>query len=657
MQLTKADKPGFDNQFMSGPIPDIMFPELTVDRSGADFRLWSPRAMKVRLLIYESAFSPYPLLALPMVFDPETGIWSAHIDGNLFGRFYTFKVCHRGQWLKETPGITPKATGPNGLRGAIIDLALTNPPGWNSDHGPHIENFTDAVIYEMHYRDFSAHSSSGIIEKGKFLALTERHTTSPLGEKTGIDHLRELGVTHVQILPSFDFSSVDEFDTHNNTYNWGYDPLNYNVPEGSFSTNAANPATRIREMKLMVRALHEAGIGVIMDVVYNHTSGTDDSNFELTAPGFYYRHRNDGTYSNASGCGNETASERPQMRNFIVDSVKYWVSEYHMDGFRFDLMAIHDIETMNFLAGELRKINPGILIYGEGWTAADSPLPPKKRALKENVAKMRGVAVFSDDIRDAVKGHFADYPDRGFATGKPGMEESVKIGIVAALPHPQVDYSKGSKSRFPYASSPEMIVNYVSCHDNLTLTDKLHRSMTDEPHENLIAAAKLAHTIVFTSQGIPFLFAGEEIFRDRKGVDNAFNCPDSINAIDWTNKTIYRDLFDYIRNLITLRKTHPAFRMTHAEEIVRNLVFDTVDSRITPNLISYSLCNHANNDPWEEIKVIFNGASVARSINIPYAEWLIVASDGWLQPNGSLGTTGGGTLVVAPYSALILAKR
>ena len=503
----------------------------------------------------------------------------------------------------------------------------------------------------------SMHPSSGIANKGKFLALTEPGTVSPEGMKTGIDHLKELGVTHVHILPSYDYNSVDEMNLQSNTYNWGYDPLNYNAPEGSYSTNPSDPATRVREMKEMIKALHDAGIGVIMDVVYNHTADNDNSNFELTAPGYYHRHWNDGRYSDASGCGNETASDLQQMRDYIINSTKYWADEYHIDGFRFDLMAIHDTETMNQVAAELKKINPSIFVYGEGWTAGDSPLLPERRALKENVSKMTDIAVFSDDIRDAVKGHYTDAADRGFATGKPGLEETVKIGIVAATDHPQVNYKKGNNSKFPYAKSPEMIVNYVSCHDDLCLTDKLHKSMAGEPEENMLAAAKLAQTIVFTSQGTPFMFAGEEVFRDKKGVHNSYKSPDSINAIDWSNKARYRDQFDYYKGLIALRKAHPAFRMTTAAEIAKNLKFDKIDSSKTPNLISYSLLNNANGDEWKEIKVVFNGASNPQTVDIKKGEWMIVAQDGKISPAGDLGVTQGGKITLRPYSALILARK
>ena len=641
-----------DAKYASWPTYDGQDLELTVDATGTRFALWSPEAKAVTVNLYNSDRNTPAYEHLTMA-KGQNGVWRASVPQQLFGKFYTFSVTDAdGKVLAETPGVWAKAVGTNGMRAAIIDMASTDPQGWDADRGPVTENITDAVIYEMHHRDFSIHPSSGIVHKGKFLALTEPGTHNTTGEKTGIDHLKELGVTHVHILPSYDYNSVDESNLPANQYNWGYDPFNYNAPEGSYSTDPANPGSRIREMKEMVKALHDAGIGVVMDVVYNHTANNDDSNFSLTAPGYYYRHRQDGTYSDASGCGNETASERQQMRDYIVNSVKYWADEYHIDGFRFDLMAIHDIETMNQVAAELKKINPSIFVYGEGWTAGASPLPSDQAALKENVAKMDGIAVFSDDIRDAVKGHYSNAEDRGFATGKPGNEETVKIGIVASTAHPQVDYSKGNNSKFAYASAPTQIINYVSCHDDLTLTDKLAKSMPGSTEADRQRAARLAQTIVFTSQGTPFMFAGEEVFRDKKGVHNSYKSPDSINAIDWNLKHENADQFDYYRELIRLRRAHPAFRMTTAEDIARNLVFDKVNA---DNVVSYSLKNNANGDTWKEIKVILNGSDEAYTAKVPKGDWTIIAEDGRLNADG-LGSTRGGNLTVAPVSALILAR-
>jgi len=626
--------------------------ELVVNSTGTHFTLWSPEAEDAKVFLYPTDRNSAPIDTLTMS-RGKNGTWRASVPQQLYGKFYTFRIKYNGKWLAETPGVWAKALGTNGERAAIIDFSNTNPIGWENDKGPSIKHINDAVIYEMHHRDFSAHPNSGIVNKGKFIAMTEEGTKNTLGDKTGIDHLKELGITHVHILPSYDFNSVDESQLPSNQYNWGYDPINYNTPDGSYSTNPANPETRIREMKEMVQALHNAGIGVVMDVVYNHTAQNDDSNFSLTAPGYYYRHRDDGSYSDASGCGNETASERRQMRDFIVNSVKYWADEYHIDGFRFDLMAIHDTTTMNQVARELKKINPDIFVYGEGWTAGDSPLPKDQRALKDNVSAMPEIAVFSDDLRDAVKGHYSDASDRGFATGKPGLEETVKIGIVGATAHPQVNYALGNNSKKPYALAPTQVINYVSCHDDLMLTDKLAKSMPDATEAERQRADKLAQTIVFTSQGTPFMFAGEEIFRNKKGVHNSYKSPDSINAIDWNLKHENADIYNYYRELIKLRKSHPAFRMTTTEDVAKHLVFDKVKS---DNLISYSLKDYANGDSWKEIKVIFNGADNPQEVKIPSGNWLVIARDGQINADG-MGQIKGGKTLVEPRSALIIAKE
>ncbi len=659
MSGSESTIPTIDNKYSEYPTYSGTDLGLTIsDRQIPRFRVWAPSAEKVLLKIYDVQLGDTPIDEIEMS-ESEGGTWFATLPSSTIGKYYTFSIFTDGKWLDETPGIWAKAVGVNGQRGAIINISDTNPYGWNEDRGPELKAITDAIIYEMHHRDFSIHPSSGIVNKGKFLALTEAGTITPDGESTGIDHLKDLGVTHIHILPSYDFNTLDETELPSSGYNWGYDPQNYNVPEGTYSTDPYNPSVRITEMKKMIKSLHEEGIGVIMDVVYNHTALNDDSNFSLTAPGYFYRHCSDGSYSNASGCGNETASERKMMSDFIVNSVKYWASEYHIDGFRFDLMAIHDIETMNRVVAELKAINPNIIVYGEGWTAGDSPLRPERRALKENVSKMNGIAVFSDDIRDAVKGHYSDAADRGFATGKPGLEETVKIGIVASTDHPQVDYSKGNNSKVAYASSPTQIINYVSCHDDLTLTDKLRRSMPDDTDDERKRAARLAQTIVLTSQGTPFIFAGEEIFRDKKGVHNSYKSPDSINAIDWNLKSLNSQQFNYYRELIALRKAHPAFRMTTADEIAHHINFDISE----PNLLGYTITDHANGDEWKEIKIVFNGRDTDAKINIPEGNWTIVAFDGNLDHTGIKNADGtpmktmGGAIIVPHRSALIAMQR
>lgn len=640
--------------------------EMVIDNQGtAHFCLWSPKASDVTLKIYNKATDKKAAYTVKLTLNESNGTWATDVTAktsklkkskgasNVFeGKFYTFTVTQDGKTYPETPGLWAKAVSVNGKRAAIIDFAKTNPMGWEDDINPFNGYQTDAIVYEMHHRDMSMHANSGIKNKGKFVALLENGTISVNGEKTGIDHLKELGITHVQILPSYDYNTIDEEHLEKNNYNWGYDPLNYNAPEGSYSTNPFDPACRVKEMKQMIQALHQAGIAVVMDVVYNHTTSVE-SNFNYVCPGYFYRHNADGTYSDASGCSNETASDREMMSDFIVNSVAYWMKEYHINGFRFDLMGIHDINTINRVSETVHTIDPHALIYGEGWTAGSSPLPSNERALKDNAYRFPYVGVFSDDIRDAVKGHFSNAEDRGFATGKPGCEETVKMGITASTMHPQIDYSLCNNSKHPYNMYPAQSINYVSCHDDLMLTDKLAKSMPNSTLAERKRAAKLAETIILTSQGMPFLWCGEEIFRNKKGVHNSYKSPDDINAIDWNLKKENRDQFDYFVGLIALRKAHPAFRMQTNDEIFQHLKFD--DNSDTTNLISYSLIDHANGDDCEEIKVIFNGSNEEKSIEIPIGKWTVIAEDEQINING-LSTIKGGKITIKPTSATILVR-
>lgn len=625
--------------------------ELTYTPERSVFTLWSPAAKEVRLNIYASGEGGHPVEQHTL--SPSlNGTWRIVLDKDLKGAFYTFQVRVGDEWLNETPGIWAKAVGVNGNRGAVIDLASTDPEGWAEDKAPELKSFADIVIYEMHHRDFSIAANSGIKHKGKFLALTENGTVGPQGVATGIDHLKELGVTHVHILPSYDFGSIDETRLQDNRYNWGYDPKNYNTPEGSYSTQPYEPERRIREFKEMVKNLHRNGIRVIMDVVYNHTFVKGNSNFDLTAPGYFYRQNSDGTYSDASGCGNETASEREMMRRYIVESVKYWVKEYHIDGFRFDLMGIHDIETMNRVKEELAVIDPTIFVYGEGWTASDSPLPVEQRAIKVNAPQLKDVAVFSDDLRDALKGSVFEPEQAGFASGRSGgNEETVKFGIVGAIRHPQVDYSRILYCDAPYANHPTQVINYVSCHDDLCLVDKLKLSApADGKPGELVKFDKLAQTIVFTSQGVPFMRAGEEMLHNKKGVHNSFKSPDSINEIDWSLKVKNKEVFDYYKNLIALRKAHPAFRIPTAEGVRDALRFLEVEQ---PGVVAYTLGEHANGDPWKHILVVYNGNRTPVELLLPSKKWTVVCRDGKIDLNG-LTTIAGGQTSVPATSALIL---
>lgn len=635
--------------FEEYPIPEGKLVEMEYSPIETKFTLWAPTAEEVRVLLYDSGNegSAYQTLSLEM---GEDGIWNTSIKEDLKGKFYTFNVKVNGKWLGDTPGIMAKAVGVNGKRAAVIDLRSTDPEGWANDVRPLLKDYADIIVYEMHHRDFSLDSVSGIRNKGKFLALTELGTTTSQGEKTGIDHLKELGVTHVHILPSYDYASVDESKPDKAQYNWGYDPQNYNVPDGSYSTDPYKPDVRIKEFKQMVQALHKAGIRVVLDVVYNHTFNTEESNFERTVPGYFYRQTKDGKPANGSGCGNETASDRAMMRKYMVESVLYWINEYHIDGFRFDLMGIHDIETMNEIRAAVDKIDPSIFIYGEGWAASAPQLDQEELAMKANIYKMPRIAAFSDEMRDGLRGGWDDDRKGAFLIGQPGHEMSIKFGLVGAVKHPQVINDSVNYSKEPWALQPTQMISYVSCHDDICLADRLKATMPDATDEERASLHKLAETFVFTSQGVPFIFAGDEMMRDKKGIHNSYNSPDSINTIDWRNKTIHHDVFDYVRELITLRKNHPAFRMGDADKVRQYMEFLPVEGS---NLVAFILKDNANGDSWKNIIVAFNSRKEPAKLSIPAGRYTIVCKDGKIKQSG-MGQVSGNEIIVPARSAMII---
>ena len=515
-------------------------------------------------------------------------IWTATLKGDHKGKTYQFSV--NGQ---RSPGVFAKAVTVNGEKGVIIDMKDTDPKGWADDKHvlrPHQDN----VIYEMHHRDFSI-ARPDAKHPGKFLALTE---------PWAIQHLKDLGINAVHILPSYDYGSVDETRLSDNKYNWGYDPVNYNVPEGGYSTDPFKPEVRIREFKQMVQALHQAGIAVILDVVYNHTYDINHSNFQRTYPDYYYRKTEEGTYSNGSGCGNETASDKPMMRKFMEESVRYWFDEYHVDGFRFDLMGVHDIETMNAIRKMMDDIDPNILIYGEGWSAGACALPNEQLGMKANMQQMPHIAAFSDEIRDALRGPFSDDKEGGFLAGVPNCEESLKYGITGAIAHPQVDMTQVNYSKTPWATEPTQMISYVSCHDDMCLVDRLKTSMPGITMDELIRLDLLAQTAVFTSQGIPFMLSGEELLRDKKGVHNSYESPDSINRLDWSNLQKYPQVFEYYQRLIALRQHHAAFRLGNADLVRKHLEFLETPRQT----VAFRLKNLEGKDAWNNIVVILNAA-------------------------------------------------
>ena len=610
------------------------FKEVDYTPKETKFQLFAPNnAKQVTVRIYKDGLNGKTIKSVKMQ-KAGNECWTATIKGDLMGKFYTFDM-GKG----ECPGVFAKAVGANGKRGAIINMANTNPEGWANDQHPVCKSPADLVIYEMHHRDFSI-ARKDARYPGKFMALTE---------PWAINHLKSLGVNAIHILPSYDYGSVDETRLSDNKYNWGYDPVNYNVPEGGYSTNPYQPEVRINEFKQMVQAMHKAGIRVILDVVYNHTYDIEHSNFQRTYPDYFYRKTAEGQYSNGSGCGNETASEKPMMRQFMIESVKYWINEYHIDGFRFDLMGVHDIETMNAIRKAVNEINPSLFIYGEGWSAGACAIPNEQLGMKANILQMPTIAAFSDEIRDALRGPFSDDTQPAFLAGLAGHKESIKFGITGAISHPQVDMTKVNYSQKPWAIEPTQMISYVSCHDDMCLVDRLKSSIPGITNNELIRLDLLAQTAVFTSQGVPFMLSGEELLRNKKGVHNSFESPDSINQLNWDNLKLYPQVFNYYKNLIQLRKNHPAFRLGNADLVRKHLEFiDTPE-----NVVAFRLKNYASRDDWRNIIVVLNASKEPAEVTIPDGQYTIVCCDGIINENG-LGTIKGTKTVTEPQSALIL---
>ena len=613
---------------------DFCFDEMTYSPEQTTFKLFAPNNAKC-----------YVKVGKKKVKMTKMGdcLWTATVKGDQKGQPYVFNAGHG-----DTPGVFAKAVGTNGREGYVLDLRDTDPKGWEKDKRPVCLSPADLIVYEMHHRDFSI-ARKGAKYPGKFLALTEGWALS---------HLKALGVNAIHILPSYDYGSVDETRLHEPQYNWGYDPVNYNVPEGGYSTDPADPAARIREFKQMVQALHKAGIRVILDVVYNHTYDIDHSNFQRTYPDYYYRKNADGTYSNGSGCGNETASEKPMMRKFMMESVKYWINEYHIDGFRFDLMGCHDIETMNQIRQMVNEIDPTIFIYGEGWSAGSCALPNEKLGMKANIPQMPGIAAFSDEIRDALRGPFSDDTKPGWLGGAPDCEESLKFGIVGCIRHPQVDMSKVNYSKAPWAVEPTQMMSYVSCHDDMCLVDRLKASipslksfngkLSNCQMDELIRLDLLAQTAVFTSQGVPFMLSGEELLRNKKGVHNSFESPDSINQLDWQNKLRYPQVFEYYKNLIQLRKHFPHFRLGSAEQVRQKVQFLNAPKGV----VAYRI-EEAVGCIVTRVIVVLNATRQEQLIEIPEANYAVVCANGVIDLNG-IDTFRGNQVSVAPQSAMII---
>ena len=627
------------------------------------FKVWSPVASKIKVNIYDKGQGDNLIESYDMS-RQDKGVFAVTVDKDLLNKYYTYSVtidnlvevsrdnpdnvryayAENGQtFTNEVVDVYAKAVGVNGNRGMIVDLESTNPEGFEADKKPELSSFADMVIYEIHVRDFSSSASSGMKNKGKFLAFTESGTKNEFGEATGVDYLKELGVTHVHLLPSYDYATVDE-ENPEGQFNWGYDPKNYNVPEGSYATDAHDGNVRIREFKEMVAALHKAGIRVIMDVVYNHTYSAYDSCFAGTVPNYYYR--TDGMVcSNGSGCGNETASDRAMFGKYLIDSVVYWAKEYHVDGFRFDLMAVHDVDTMNRLREELDKIDKSIFVYGEGWMGGPSVLPYEKAYYKQNAAKIPQIALFNDDIRDVIKGSVMDSKVAGFVNGQLNADEDkvdvlmnrMRFSVTGACAHDQIKISDVVEKDLPraWAVSPMQSINYVSAHDNWALWDKLTMTIGDASIDRVKRANKLAAAIYFTAQGIPFFQAGEEIGRSKPlpegGYDeNSYKSPDSVNQINWNLIHENGDLLKCYKELIALRKKYGAFRLTTAQEIKECITFTEDTDKL---VMAYEIVKGD-----EHMYVVINGKENAVELPLPKAKngWNIVFETGISDVNDSV---------------------
>ena len=585
--------------------------------------VWSSSASQMRVHFYHNNEDEKPEGSLDMQSTVD-GYWSVLFDDTWTGFYYTVQSFVDGKWMNEVVDPYARLVGVNGLKGFIDDLSQTDPVGWAEDKYV-MTSQREAVIYELQIRDFSKEDKANFKFPGKYKAFTE--TGKKLNEnKIGIDYLKELGITHVHLLPMFDFRSIDESLEGSTQYNWGYDPLNYNVPEGSFATDPYDPIVRVKEFKEMVMALHQAGIGVIMDVVYNHTGHSFESNFNQIDPGYYYR-MVEGKFSNASACGNETASEQPMMRKFIIESMTYWMQEYHVDGFRVDLMGIHDIETMNQAKQQLLTINPNTLLYGEGWAAGSSPLEESRRALKQNASLLNDIPVFSDEYRDGLKGHWNTPEDRGFITGKAGTKESLKFGLVGGVNHPAIDFQAVNYTDVAWAQNTQQMISYISCHDGMTLQDKIQFSFPGLSTDQYLQKHKLALTMVMMSQAIPFLHAGSEFRRSKQFVDNSFESPDSINVIRWSELDQNTELINYTKYLISLKRSHPAFNISDQMKIAEHISFPTISDEL---LLACDINAAAVADSWNRIYMVFNGDISDKEVQLPAGEWYFAINSGEL---------------------------
>ena len=634
-------------------------------KNSSEFKLWAPLAEQVELVLYGKDYNELEANKTIIKMNRENrGVWRVKIDEDLSGEYYNYLVRNNGKTYESVDPYA-KAVSINGEKSMVIDMESTNPKGWSNDKKPILNDVTDSIIYEAHIRDLTKDEASGVIKalRGKYIgAVLENSKIKGTSITTGVDHLKELGITHIHLLPVFDYGSIDERYDSTDNYNWGYDPQNYNVPEGSYSTNPYEGAVRISEFKEMVYRFHQAGIRVVMDMVYNHTYNLE-SPLNLTVPGYYYRKDQYGCYSNGSGCGNETASERYMFRKYMIDSVLYWAKEYHIDGFRFDLMGLHDLETMRIIRNELNKVDKSIIMYGEGWTCYDTPLNINESAVKNNICKFDDlqIAAFSDDARDSIKGSVFLKESLGFVSGADNYEESIKYTICASTKHDEIDLSKVVSSKVFWANEPYQTITYDSAHDNNTLFDKLRMSCEDENEEELLKMNKLAAAIVLTSQGISFLHEGEEFARVKENlegeiIENSYNSSDYTNELKWLRKQRYIDLFNYYKGLIKLRKEYKAFRMNSNKEIQNNISFMAKGNEFKDNhIVGYIINIEDYNDSYSKIAVIFNANKYNVEVDLDEGKWNVLV-DGEKADSEVQYKIDDSIVNVSARSALILIK-
>lgn len=614
---------------------------VTYTKASTKLRVWAPTATAVDVVTYKESDSPSSSGLLTKMSYDSKGTWIATLKGDRNGTVFNYRV-HVNNTVNEAVDPYVRATTVNGYRGVIVNLDATDPKGWSAAKPKFSGQPTDAVIYELHVRDLSMDSASGIpaAHKGKFLAFTDLNTSNA-GQKTGVAAIKELGVTHVELLPIFDYATVNE---NMPSFNWGYDPQNYNVPEGSYSSDPTNPTKRITELKSAIASMHKTGLRVNMDVVYNHVSNANTFSQNLIVPGYFFRRDDNGNLTSGSGCGNDVASERPMVRKFIVDSVKYWASEYNLDGFRFDLMGLMDIQTINEITSALKKIDPTILVIGEGWNMGT--LAADKRANQLNISKLNGVSHFNDQIRDGIKGSVFDSADTGFATGKFTSKMNVLAGIVG-----NTDYSTEIVTKWT-TTTPGQSVNYVESHDNMTLADKITASVKNVAPADVAKLSQLAGSMALLSQGLPFLQAGQEFLRSKGGDTNSYKSSDLVNSLKWSTKATNAATVKFYQGLIALRKAHPAFRMTTTDQVRKNLAFLTSPE----GTIAYSLNGSAVKDSASTLVVVHNANTSAQTIALPKSgSWSILVDA------GRAGTTvlrkvTGNSVEVAARSTLVLTQ-